>query len=279
MDEFIRGIIYIICGFIFFFIGKVIYDLVRRKFKVNVELIEKDNQALAIALVGYYLGLIFSIGGSIVGPTKGLTDDLIDIAIYGFLAILLLNLSSFINDRFILRRFSTTKEIIQDQNIGTGIVEGSLFLASGLIIFGAVSGEGGSVWTAVIFWLLGQFVLVILGYIYNLMTPFDIHEEIEKDNIAVGVAFSGAIIAVGNIVRFGISGPFISWFNDITSFVAYVVIGFILLPLIRLATDKVILPGRKITEEIVGQAKPNIGVAYIEAFSYIGASLFIGWAI
>jgi hypothetical protein len=53
----------------------------------------------------------------------------------------------------------------------------------------------------------------------------------------------------------------------------------LVLPVIRLATDKVLLPGATITAELVEKEKPNLGVAFIEMFSYIGASLLIGWSV
>ena len=48
-----------------------------------------------------------------------------------------------------------------------------------------------------------------------------------------------------------------------------------MLPLARLLTDKILLPKRKLTDEIINQENPNIGAAIIEAFSYIGGSMLI----
>ena len=109
------------------------------------ELVEEDNAALALVMSGYYLGLIFSIGGVIVGPSAGLLEDLADLLVYGLLGIALLNISAWINDRFILSKFQIRKEILDDQNSGTGVVEFAVFVASGLNIFGATYGTGGSV--------------------------------------------------------------------------------------------------------------------------------------
>lgn len=279
IDNLILAVVYIISAFVLFFIGKIVYDCINRSYKLNEELVKKDNTALAIAMVGYYLGLTFAIGGVIAGPSAGLMEDIVDILIYGPLAIILMNISAVINDKCILYKFNNTKELIEDQNVGTGVVECAVYLATGLIIFGAISGEQGGLVTAIVFWGLGQIALILTGLIYNLITPYDIHYHIEKDNVAVGVSFAGALIAIGNVIRHAVSGDFHSWSENLGVFVSFVGLGLVLLPIIRFATDKVLLPGAKITDELVHQEKPNLGVAFIEAFSYIGASFFIVWSI
>lgn len=279
IDNLILAVVYIISAFVLFFIGKIVYDCINRSYKLNEELVKKDNTALAIAMVGYYLGLTFAIGGVIAGPSAGLMEDIVDILIYGPLAIILMNISAVINDKCILYKFNNTKELIEDQNVGTGVVECAVYLATGLIIFGAISGEQGGLVTAIVFWGLGQIALILTGLIYNLITPYDIHYHIEKDNVAVGVSFAGALIAIGNVIRHAVSGDFHSWSENLVVFVSFVGLGLVLLPIIRFATDKVLLPGAKITDELVHQEKPNLGVAFIEAFSYIGASFFIVWSI
>ncbi len=208
---------------------------------------------------------------------------MIEIGVYGVLAIILLNISIFISDKLILSRFSVRKEIIEDQNEGTGVVEGAVSTASGLIIFGAVTGESTSlafgILTAVVFWLVGQFALILITYIYNVITPYDIHEHIEKDNAAVGIGFAGAIIAIGNLICFGISGTFEGWLETFTGAGLEILAGIVLLPVMRFFTDKILLPGERLTDEIVNQEKPNIGAAIIEAFAYIGGSVLITWCL
>ena len=279
IDNFILAIIYLISAFALFFVGKVVFDRINSSYQLNEELVKKDNSALAIAMVGYYFGLTLSIGGVIVGPSAGLQEDLIDILLYGPLAILLMNASAIINDKFILYKFNNTKELIEDQNVGTGAVECAVYIATGMIIFGAISGQDGSLITAIVFWGLGQLALILTGIIYNLITPYDIHSHIEKNNVAVGVSFAGALVGIGNVIRHAVSGDFQSWSENLSIFLSFTVMGLIFLPIIRFLADKVLLPGENITDELVHQEKPNIGAAFIEAFSYIGASFFIVWSL
>lgn len=277
------AVVYIAVAFAIFLIGKFVYQLLHPSFKVKEELVKKDNFAFAIAHVGYYVGLLLAIGSAIVGPSNGLVNDIIDIAVYGLLAIVLLNCSIFLSDYLMLRNFSIRKEIIEDQNAGTGIIEGAVSVASGLIIFGAVSGESGDmlfgILTAVVFWAFGQLALILTTRFYNWITPYNIHEHIEKDNVAVGIGFAGAIIAIGNLIRFGLVGDFEGWLPSFAETGFELLVGLILLPVMRLITDKILLPGERLTDEIINQERPNVGAALIEAFAYIGGSVLITWCL
>jgi uncharacterized membrane protein YjfL (UPF0719 family) len=279
LDNIITGIIVLVAFFIIFLIGKIVNDLLHREYNLKEELVEKDNAAVALTVTGYYLGLVLSIGGSIVGPDGHMVDDLLDLCIYGVLGIVLLNISWFICDKLMLRRFSVSDELIRDKNQGTGAVLAGMNIASGFIIFGALQGQGGSIWTAVVYWALGQIVLIIGGLIFNWITPYDIHAEIEKDNVAVGVGFGGALTAVGVTIGLSAKYDFVSWNESLTEFLFYAVLGLLLLPVVRFLTDKVLIPGVKLTDEIAHQEEPNVGAAYIECFAYISAAFIIHWCI
>ncbi|HFE64500.1 MAG TPA: DUF350 domain-containing protein [Caldithrix sp.] len=279
IDQIVSALVYLISVFILFLIGKWVYDKLNPRFVLRVQLVEKDNVAVALAVVGYYLGLVFAVGGVLEGPSAGILEDLIDIFFYGIAAIVLLNLSGFINDKIVLYKFDNVKEIIEDRNAGTGAVLAGNYIAIGLIVSGAISGEGGDLITAAAFWILGQVILIIAGFLYNLITPFDVHAEIEKDNVAVGVSFAGMFIAIGNVIRIGLAGDFVSWQYNLLQLFGFVVFGLIMLPVLRWVTDKMLLPGVKLTDELVNQETPNIGAAAIEAIAYIAASFLIGWVL
>ncbi len=133
--------------------------------------------------------------------------------------------------------------------------------------------------TAIAFWAFGQVILVIIVKYYDFITQYDIHEQIEKDNVAVGVGFAGAIIAMGNLLRVASAEDFISWSVNFTQFLAFLIVGVILLPLARVITDRILLPGRNLSDELVNQEKPNIGAGFLEAASYIGSSFLISWCV
>ncbi len=279
LDTILTLIFYLAASFVLFAVGKLIYSLFHRDINVGSELVEKDNLAFAISHAGYFSGMVIAIGGALSGPSMEIIMDLYDILIYGLLSIILLNISLFICDKIILSKFSTRKEIIEDQNAGTAVVEAAVSIGTGLIIFAAVSGEGGSIVTALGYWAIGQIVMLLVTVVYNLITPYDIHEHIEKDNVAAGVGFAGAILALSNVIRSALMGDFYSWTETFSDLWLYLVVGLISLPVVRFLADKILLPGRKLTDEIVNQEKPNVGAAVIAAFAYIGGSMFICWSL
>ena len=277
LDQLVSGLVYLAATFALFVVGKAVYRLVHRRFSLREGLFEHDNFALALTMTGYYLGLVLALTGVLIGPSDGLVNDLIDLSIYGSLAIVLLNLSIFVNDRVILRGFSNEKEILEDRNAGTGVIEGANSVATGLIIAGALSGEG-SLLTALVFWLTGQLALIAAGLVYERVLPYNLHGEIERDNVAVGVAFAGLLIGLGNLIRVAVAGDFVSWRVSLGTELLYMVIGLLLFPLVRWLTDLLLVPGATLQGELM-QEKPNVGAGLIEAFAYIAASMLIGAAI
>ena len=295
-----HAVAYILMAFFIFYVGKWVYQRFHLSINIQTELVIKDNLAFGVAHAGYFMGVLASVGGLIVGESNGLAADLLDMFVYGLLSILLLNLSTLINEKVILRRFSVEKEICEDQNVGTGIIEAASALGSGLIIFGAVSGEGTAplyalfvgdwaivsfspfmgLLTTIVYWAIGMILLVLTARFYNYILPYDALVEIEKkDNVAVGVGFAGALVAISILVSHALQGDFAGWIYTAQELAFEMGIGLVLLPGARLLTDKILLPGKNLTDELVNQERANIGAGIIEAFSYIGGAILITWCI
>ena len=281
--DFLHALGYILSGFVIFILGKIIYKLTNPKIDIKHELVEKDNFAFILAYVGYFVGLTIVIGGSIIGESYDFLTDLSHIFIYGIIGILLLLISSWISNKLILNQFDLKKEIITDKNEGSGVIEAAIYMANGLILFGALIGESYSliegITTFLIYWSIGNIVLILASKIFMTWMRYNVHNEIEKDNVAAGVAFSGAIVAIGIITMNAIIDPFEDWTTTIIDISLQTVLGIVLLPIMRFFADKVLLPGRKLTDEIVNQDKPNIGAGLIEAFAYVGSAILITWSV
>ncbi|SOU87601.1 conserved membrane hypothetical protein [Tenacibaculum dicentrarchi] len=274
---------YIISGFIIFILGKIAYKMLHPSINIQDELVEKDNFAFIISYVGYFTALIIVIGGAIIGESYGFITDIEHIFIYGIIAIALLLLSVWISNKVILNKFDLKKEIITDENEGAGVIEASIYIANGLILYGALIGESetliSGILTFLIYWIIGNIVLIIGSKVFIAWMGYDIHNQIEKDNVAAGVSFSGAILAIGIITMNAILDPFLDWTTTLIDISLQTLLGCLLLPIMRLFADKILLPGRKLTDEIINQEKPNIGAGLMEAFAYIGAAILITWSI
>ncbi len=268
---FVVSLVMLVCA-------RVTFAFAYRGCNVREELVDKDNPAMAFALAGYVLGMALAIGGALTGPALTMRLMFYDLVIYGPLAIVLMLLSHLIGSHVMFRRFNVFKEIVTDRNCGTGVVMAAIHIAMGLTVYGAIAGEG-TIVTAFVFWLLGQLALIVATWFYGKILPFDLHREIEKDNVAVGIAFAGVVISAGNIVRYAIQGNFVSWTRDIVFFIGVMFFGGILLPISRWMVERFILSGRSLMQELVLQREPNIGAAIIEAVIYIALSFLIGWSV
>ena len=285
-----ESLFYILEAFVLLWIAKLAYSGLYRRVELNSELFTRDNQALAISTVGYYFGILIAFGGAISGESQGLGTDVVMIGIYGLSAIILMLLASFMCEKILLPTFNNTKEVVEDRNIGVAFVEAGVYIANGLIILRATQGDTGEASAAastlgavgsgmlvlMAFWLLAQVVLVIAGRLYELVTPYNFFEELERDNAAVGLAFGGALIGLGNIISVAIGGDFTGWTDSLVLFAVDVTFGFIMLFLVHKFTDILLAPGVKLADEQT-QEHPNIGAGLLEAFGYIGASVLIVW--
>lgn len=239
-------------------------------YDVHSELVDQDNVAVATTLAGYYLAVTLVFAGAYLGPSRGLLTDLTVVGGYTLLGIVLVNIARIINDKFLLHRFCVRTELLENRNLGVGVVLLGNYLAAGLVVAGAVHGEGGGPVTAIVFFLVGQLALVLFTWIYDLITPYSLHDELAAGNVAAGIGFSGALIAIGMIVMNAVSGDFVSWMSNGTDLAIQISVILIYLPLVRLFFDKVMLPGADLNREILEDR--NIGAGILEFASAVGFS-------
>ena len=267
-------------GFGLFWLGQLAYQKLFRRIQLNLELFVKDNAAVAIALVGYYLGIVIALGGILDKSASTWQEKLLELASYGALVIIFMLAGAWVGDRLILRRCDTAREVIQERNAGAASVEAGNHIANGLIINAALAGESGSWLVGLVCWLIGLGVLVLASLLYPRFTAYNVFNEIEKrNNPAAGVALAGLLIATGNIVRVAFTPEFQNWFISFVQYGLTLLICLASLAIIRWLADLILVPGVKITDEIVHQEVPNLGAGLIEAFAYIAASFLIAWAV
>lgn len=269
----------LVVGFGLFWLGQLAYQkLFRRRMELNVELFVKDNPAVAIALVGYYLGIVIALGGALDKSAVSWQDKVQSLATYGATVILFMLAGAWVGDRLILRCFQCDREIIQERNVGAATVEAGNHIANGLILNAALAGDSGTWLVALVCWLLGLGVLVLVSVVYPRVAKYNVFSEIEKrNNPAAGVALAGLLIATGNIVRIAFAAEFENWLVSFTQYGLVLLFSLISLVAIRWLADLILVPGVKISDEIVNQEVPNLGAGLIEAFAYIAASFLIAW--
>ncbi len=271
----------IILGFAVFWVAQFAYQKIyRRRMNLNEELFIKDNPAVAISLVGYYFGIVLALGGVLDKTLTTWQGELQVLISYGATVILFMLAGAWVGDKLILRCFNCDREILQERNTGAAAVEAGNHIANGLILNAALGGETGTWLVGLVCWIIGLGVLLLVSLAYPSITKYNVFREIEKrNNPAAGVALAGLLIATGNIVRVAFYPEFVDWKTSLSQYVFTLLFCLVSLIAIRWLADLILVPGVKISDEIVNQQIPNLGAGLIEAFAYIGASFLIAWAV
>lgn len=246
-------------------------------YKINEELAQKDNLAVALAMSGYYLATAAIYVAALYGPSKGLLHDLIVVGGYSLLGIALLNLARWFIDRAVLRKFNDTYQLVVEKNTGVGVVHCGAYIATGLVVAGSISGEGGGVLSVIVFFVLGQLSLLSFSLIYERLLPYDIHETLLGGNIASGIAFAGHLVALAIIIMNASAGNFSDWGKDLTQFAIADVVAFVFLPTLRLTMDRMIIPGQSLGREI--REDGNVGAALLEATMAVCFAVILAFLI
>ena len=270
----------IMIGFGIFWLGQLAYQKLFRRLELNLELFVRDNPAVAIALVGYYLGIVIALAGVLEQEASDWQEKLLLLASYGATVILLMLAGAWIGDRFILRRCDTAREVLQEQNVGAAAAEAGVHIANGLILSAALGGQSGNWIVGVVCWVIGLAVLILVSRIYPRVAAYNVFGEIcRRNNPAAGVALAGLLIATGNIIRIAFTPEFENWAQSFAQYGLALVICLVALVVIRWVADLVLAPGVKISDEIVHQSIPNLGAGLLEAFAFVGGSFLIAWSL
>jgi len=190
----------------------------------------------------------------------------------------------------ILPSFSVWKEITEDRNLGTGFVTAGVFIATGAILNGALTGESSGILmgilTTVGYFLFAQFVLVGAAFIYRRLIKYHhrdgsvltvLQELRDNDNPAVGLSFAGYIIGVSLVVSAGIAGTDINSLSGLSDALVTLlfssVLGVAAMLAIRPFIDRAVIPYAAIGDE-VGEQK-NLAIAGVNAAFYVGLGLIL----
>ena len=275
----ITTVAYLVLAFGLCWAGKAAFGVLHPGARLDRELLARDNVAFAVPLGAYYLGILLAMGGPLSGGAYGgLVHDLGTAALFGLLAVVLLNLALGA-DRFLEHRgLDLAAEIFERENLAAGILVGGTTLASALIVMGAFTGEGG-VLPAAVFWLYGEALMTLAALALPRIMSLDLADEMRRGNVAVALAFAGTLIAMGNIIRLGIMGTFYGWGAGLYAATLYAAGGLLLLLLVRRLTDWLLMPGVTLRHELLEQKAPNAGVGFLVGALSLGASFLVGWVL
>ena len=244
------------------------------------EEIKKGNVTGIIPYLGFLLGVCAIQIGAFVGPSNTLFRyEILSYIMYSLMGSFLMIFSGYVVEKAILHKFSNVDEIVRDRNIGTAAVLFGMYLASGLIISACVTGETivahgrcYGVISTLIYYVMGMIFLILFAKLYDMLTPYSLLGEIEADNVAVGVAFGGNLIAIGLILMRATIGDIGTWQQGLILYFIDLSAIILLLPSVRFLLDRLIVKEINITKEIKHN---NVAAGLGEAVVLIAFALLI----
>jgi uncharacterized membrane protein YjfL (UPF0719 family) len=258
-------------------------------YRLTCELTENDNPAVGLYLSGYLL----AIGLALLGATrleKDISWHYIEETFFhlGFgtlVAVPLMLLAGVINDRWLLYKFSVTKEIVHDRNLGTASVSCGAFIATGLILMSSFIGVR-TTWQQDVVailatYVVGQAVFLAGGFLFQKSVAYDLHYEIgERDNVSAGIMFGSFLAALGLVMSAAITGieaqaqtDWLFWLMRQLLFAAIAgLFGIIVLLTVGMAMAKLIFWRVSLDSEV---QQKNAAVALVLAAVYLIVGLVI----
>ncbi|GBF37796.1 DUF350 domain-containing protein [Leptospira johnsonii] len=291
---------FFVLGFLVFYIGKKLKDWTEPR-KLDEELVKSDNSALALSLSGYYIGVIilFITIVSHPGEKGDLLGDLFQVSSFSILGVILLLISQKINDGLILGGIDAIEEIYEKRNLAVASVLFGGTIASSFFIAAALNGDiGEKVFPqglgiavsplvektiigsiiSVIFFSVGQIGIVLFSLYYKLWIPYKLKSELEeKQNLAAGTAFAGALLAIGILLTRALFREFESLYQTGILLLLDLGLAFLIIPILHFFADWVVLPGSTLKEEI--ERDQNFGAGLLEAVVLVSFSAIIFFSV
>ncbi len=256
----VQSVIYLSISCIMLFLSKFMFD----KFSIfqPEKEIKNCNYTAIIAFCGYIIGMAFILVGAFVGPSsKTFRLDLAMYVAYAIVGVILMTTSGFVTRKIMLNRFDNAKELLQDKNIGTAAVYFGFYVAHGLIIAACVNGEVGGILSSVFYYVLSVCFMFIFLRVYDLITPYSVHDELENDNYAVGIALAGNIIAIGIILMKATLGDVDGWKNSLITYFVDLSAILLMFPAVRYVLGNFIVKAIDINKELKNN---NVAAGLIE---------------
>ncbi|MBA6416296.1 DUF350 domain-containing protein [Colwellia sp. 6M3] len=255
--------------------------------KVNStdELAKEDNFAFGISVAGSVAALGIVLTGAITGENAdSYLMEIIGMASYGILGLILIKIGRIFHDRFALNHIDKNAEI-KSRNIAVGIVDASGAIATAIVI------------RAVLLWVYGldisTFTAIVAGFIVSqamlvLVTRLkerqyaknnqnhSMQSAFAEGHVALAIRYAGQAISTALAVT--AASHFLTYSPDtlLVNLVGWLVFGMVMTLLVALLTSiakRLVLMGINLVEEVDQQH--NIGVASVEMAISISIALIL----
>jgi len=232
------------------------------------ELLQRDNAALGLRYGLFAIAVVFSLL-EIFDRSQG-DSGAADFAIHAVLATVLIYISRFLNDWFILYHFSNNREVVQQKNLAVALIEGATYMASAYVIGGAFYDWESGLITAILWFLIGQLLMVLLAFLYRTVAR-GTDQALDDQNLAVGISLGAFLLAGGMICGTVISGPSSGWRQDLLIVAAYLATWIVVMLVAHALSDRLVIRSTSMGDEVGDQH--NIAAALFKAVIFISVTL------
>jgi uncharacterized membrane protein YjfL (UPF0719 family) len=236
-------------------------------YSTDQEMTSRDNPAFGLAVAGYFAGTaiiyISSAGFAPLPLDEGASAVFAAMGenlAWALAGIVALNASRWLADRLLVSHVRNDGEITEHRNLAAGALECGAYIAAATVLAGAIRQPGGTAWTALAIFLLGQFALILMGRLYQRWIGYDVVAEVRSGNLAAGVGFAMTLVALSLLMLKAIGGEFTTWTASLSFFAFDAVAGLILLLFLRWLAAMALLPGSRMAQEIVRDRNVNAGL-------------------
>lgn len=232
------------------------------------EMMFRDNPALGIRYALFVVAVVFALLG-IFDRSQGDSGAWL-FTQHALLAVLLIYLSRYLNDWLILYHFSNNREVVQEKNIAVAVVEGATYLASAYVIAGAFYDWENGLTIALVWFFIGQLLLIALAALYR-VAGRAVDTSLDEKNLAVGISLGSFLLSGGMVCGAVISGPSQGWRDDILIVALYLASWVLLMLIVHFVSDRLTFRSSRLGDEIVEQR--NIAAALFKAVIFLAVTL------
>ena len=257
----VLGLLIVLAGFLWL-TGKVEgYDPIN-------EIFQRDNPALGVRYAFYIIAVVFALLGTF-DRSQG-DAGVVDFSLHALLAALLIHFSRYLNDWLILYDFDNNREVVREKNTAVAIVEGATYLASAYVVGGAFYDWESGMWLAIVWFLIGQSLLILLGLLYRAFER-DAAKALDDHNTAVGISLGGFLLSGGIVCGAVISGPSQGWRQDALIVAVYLSAWLALMLAAHVLANLLAFRFSRLRDEVVQQR--NIAAALFKAVIFLSVTL------
>lgn len=283
-NEIIKVAVPILIGLGLLFVFRLVFNRLTPYDDAKIKQRRGDAaKAARITRYGAYLGFAIAIAGSFVMSRQPYWNDVKMFALDGLVALGVFAMAYYVIDLTILRKINNAGEI-EKGNTAVAKVEFCAFVALGVIMNASFAGGGdqsmvSGFGSAALFSGIGLLSMMIAYTVYTVgwaMRGCSLDVQILKGNKAAAIEAGSLLLAFSTTLWFSIVGDFVSWEDDIKSYLVAAVFSVLVVSASRMVVS-LLLRNLGRTQKSVhhGSVKKATIVGFVSVVAGLGAGLYV----